>query len=72
MTKKIISDGWHEQDYSTSVYTENGIIVGAVKRDHNGVFVPAGIYKRISNNCLTSVGNLKYSTFKRSHLYCVR
>ena len=72
MVKKVISDGWHEQDYSTSVYTENGIIVGAVKRDHNGEFVPAQVYKSVSSTSMTSVCDLKYSTFKRSHLYCVR
>lgn len=49
MTKKIISDGWHEQKDSTSIYTENGIIIRAIKRDHNGEFVPARVYKSISN-----------------------
>lgn len=34
MTKKIISDGWHEQKDGTSIYTESGIIVRAIKRDH--------------------------------------
>ncbi len=71
MTKKIISDGWHEQKDSTSIYTENGIIIRAIKRDHNGEFVPARVYKSISNCSATSVCDLKYSTFKRSHLYFV-
>lgn len=71
MTKKIISDGWHEQKDSTSIYTENGIIIRAIKRDHNGEFVPASVYKSISNCSATSVCDLKYSTFKRSHLYFV-
>lgn len=72
MVKKVISDGWHEQKDGTSIYTENGIIIRAIKRDHNGVFVPAQVYKSISSTSMTSVFNLKHSTFKRSHLYCVR
>lgn len=72
MTKKIISDGWHEQKDGTSIYTESGIIIRAIKRDHNGEFVPAKVYKSISNSSATSVCDLKYSTFKRSHLYFVR
>lgn len=62
MTKKIISDGWHKLT----------IIIRAIKRDHNGEFVPAMVYKSISNSSATSVCDLKYSTFKRSHLYFVR
>lgn len=72
MTKKIISDGWHEQKDGSSIYTENGIIIRSIKRDHNGVFVPAQVYKSVSSTSMTSVCDLKYSTFKRSHLYCVR
>lgn len=72
MTKKIISDGWHAQKDGTSLYTEKGIIIRAIKRDHNGVFVPAQVYKSVSSTSMTSVCDLKYSTFKRSHLYCVR
>lgn len=34
MTKKIISDGWHAQKDGTSIYTENGIIIRAIKRSH--------------------------------------
>lgn len=45
MVKKVISDGWHEQKDGSSIYTENGIIIRAIKRDHNGVFVPAQVYK---------------------------
>lgn len=44
MVKKVISDGWHEQKDGSSIYTENGIIIRAIKRDHNGVFVPASVY----------------------------
>lgn len=72
MVKKVISDGWHEQKDGSSIYTENGIIISAIKRDRNGEFVPAQVYKSISNCSMTSVCDLKYSTFKRSHLYCVR
>jgi hypothetical protein len=72
MVKKVISDGWHEQKDGTSIYTENDIIIRAIKRDHNGVFVPAQVYKSVSSTSMTSVCNLKYSTFKRSHLYCVK
>ena len=69
---KIISDGWHTQKDGTSIYTENGIIIKAIKRDYNDNFVAAKVYKSISNTSMESVCNLKYSTFKRSHLYCVR
>lgn len=33
MTKKIISDGWHEQKDGTSIYTESGIIVRAINME---------------------------------------
>lgn len=72
MVKKVISDVWHEQKDGSSIYTENGIIIRAIKRDRNGVFVPAQVYKSVSSTSMTSVCDLKYSTFKRSHLYCVR
>lgn len=68
---KIISDGWHKQKDGTNIYTENGIIIRAIKRNHNGEFVPAKVYKSISNYSMESISDLKYSTFKRSHLYCV-
>ena len=71
MVKKVISDGWHTQKDGTSVYTENGIIIRAIKRDYNGKFVPAKVYKSISNCSMERISDLKYSTFKRSHLYCV-
>lgn len=72
MSKKVISDGWHDQKDGASVYTEDGVITRALKRDPNGGFVPAKVYKIISSTSMTSVCELKYSTFKRSQLYRIR
>jgi hypothetical protein len=55
MTTKVISDGWHEQKDGSSLYPENGIIIRAIKRDHNSEFVPAQVYKSISSTSMTSV-----------------
>lgn len=41
----MISDGWHDVGNGEQVYTENGIILNAVKLDHNGSQVSAWIYR---------------------------
>lgn len=68
----MISDGWHKVGAGDQVFTENGIILSAVKVDHNGSLVPACIY-RTNNKTGGSdrKDHVKYSTFKRSNLYFV-
>lgn len=67
----MISDGWHDVGNGEQVYTENGIILNAVKLDHNGSQVSAWIYRTNKTGGADRKDHVKYSTFKRSNLYFV-
>lgn len=64
MKKKTISDGWH--DIGTSaVYTEGGMILRAMKKDHNGGNVSAAVYRWDERlGCWNNTTPCKYDTFR--------
>lgn len=40
----MVKDGWHVC-HGRYVYVENGYVLRAMKRDHNGGLVPAAVYR---------------------------
>lgn len=67
----MIKDGWHKIGTFAEVYTENGIIKKAIKKDNLGRTVPASVYKPASKKsgaCWTRDDNCKYSTFIDSRI----
>ena len=39
-----MNNGWHTY-YGREVYVENGIVTRAIKKDRNGGYIPAAVYR---------------------------